>query len=92
MYHIVPYERSEYPCYYKRNIIRSMSVAKIVQLVGSYEKGWEDAAQTAVKGATKSIRGIHGIEVKDITAKIDSKTGKIRHYMVGIKLSFGIER
>ena len=69
-----------------------MSVAKIVELVGSSEKGWEDATQTAVKEATKSIRGIHGIEVKDITAKIDSKTGKIRQYRVGIKLSFGIER
>ena len=69
-----------------------MSVAKIVELVGSSEKGWEDAAQTAVKEATKSIRGIHGIKVRDITAKIDSKTGKIRQYRVGIKLSFGIER
>lgn len=35
-----------------------MSVAKIVELVGSSEKGWEDAAQTVVKEATKSIRGI----------------------------------
>ena len=69
-----------------------MSVAKIVELVGTSEKGWEDGAQTAVKEATKTIRGIHGIEVKDITAKIDSKTGKIRQYRVGIKLSFGIER
>jgi flavin-binding protein dodecin len=69
-----------------------MSVAKIVELVGSSEKGWEDAAQTAVKEATKTIRGIHGIEVKDITAKIDSKTGQIQEYRVGIKLSFAIER
>ena len=49
-------------------------------------------AQTAVKEATKTIRGIHGIEVKDITAKIDSQTGKIQEDRVGIKLSFGIER
>jgi dodecin len=69
-----------------------MSVAKIVELVGSSEKGWEDAAKTAVKEATKTIRGIHGIEVKGMTAKIDGKTGKIREYRVGIKLSFGIER
>ena len=69
-----------------------MSVAKIVELIGSSEKGWEDAAQNAVKEATKTIRGIHGIEVKDITAKIDGKTGKIQEYRVGIKLSFSIER
>ena len=69
-----------------------MSVAKIVELIGSSEKGWEDAAQNAVKEATKTIRGVHGIEVKDITAKIDGKTGKIQQYRVGIKLSFSIER
>jgi dodecin len=69
-----------------------MSVAKIVELIGSSEKGWEDAAQNAVKEATKTIRGVHGIEVKDITAKIDGKTGKIQEYRVGIKLSFSIER
>ena len=45
-----------------------------------------------LKRQPRQYRGIHGIEVKDITAKIDSKTGKIRQYRVGIKLSFGIER
>jgi flavin-binding protein dodecin len=59
-----------------------MSVAKIVEFVGSSEKGWEDAAQTAVKEATKSIRGIHGIEVKDITAKQEKydSTGSVLSY------------
>ena len=30
-----------------------MSVAKIVEIVGSSEKGWEDAAQVAVNEAMK---------------------------------------
>lgn len=69
-----------------------MSVAKIVELVGSSNKSWEDAAQVAVHEAIKTIHGIRGIEVTDMTAKVDSKTGKIQEYRLCIKLSFGVER
>jgi dodecin len=68
-----------------------MSVAKIVELVGSSENGWEDAAQAAVNEAMKSLRGIRGIEVVDQTAQVDSKTGKITKYRTCVKMSFGIE-
>jgi flavin-binding protein dodecin len=33
----------------------------------------EDAAQTAVKEAVKTIRNVHAIEVLDKTAKVDPK-------------------
>ena len=69
-----------------------MSVASIVELIGSSGKSWEDAAQVAVDDAIKTIRGIRGIEVTDMTAKIDSKTGKIQEYRVCVKLAFGVER
>jgi flavin-binding protein dodecin len=53
------------------NVITKMaSVAKISEIVGSSNKGWEDAAQVAVNEAVKTIRGIHGIEVVDQTAKV----------------------
>jgi flavin-binding protein dodecin len=68
-----------------------MSVAKIVELVGSSDKGWEDAAQAAVSEAMKTLRGVRGIEVVDQTAQIDSKTGKIAKYRTCVKLSFGVE-
>ncbi len=51
-----------------------MSVAKIVEIVGSSNKGWEDAAKNAVNEAAKTIRDIHGIEIKDMTATIDQST------------------
>jgi flavin-binding protein dodecin len=69
-----------------------MSVAKIVELVSSSNKSWEDAAQVAVNEAIKTIHGIRGIEVTDMTAKVDSKTGNIQEYRVCVKLSFGVER
>ncbi|MFZ0555846.1 MAG: dodecin family protein [Nitrososphaeraceae archaeon] len=66
-------------------------VAKIIELVGSSEKSWEDAAQVAVDEARKTIHGIHGIEVKDMTATVDTNTGKISQFRAGVKVSFGIE-
>lgn len=39
-----------------------MSIAKIEEIVGTSDKGWEDAAQIAVKEAIKTVRGIYGIE------------------------------
>ena len=67
-------------------------IAEIVELVGASEKSWADAAQVAVNEAIKTIRGVRGIDVKDLTAKVDSDTGKIREYRVCVKLSFAVER
>ena len=55
------------------------------------DKGWEDAAQVAVKEAMKTLRDIRGIEVADQTALVDPKTGKIIKYRTCVKLSFGLE-
>jgi dodecin len=77
--------------YKKPSSNRSMSVAKIVEIVGSSDKGWEDAAQVAVEEAMRTLRGIRGIEVADQTAQVDPKTGKILKYRTCIKLSFGLE-
>jgi dodecin len=67
------------------------SVAKIIEVVGSSDKSWEDAAQVAVDEAKKTLHGIHGIEVKDMTATVDTNTGKITQFRAGVKVSFGIE-
>jgi flavin-binding protein dodecin len=56
-------------------------VAKIVEIVGSSTKGWEDAAQVAVDEAKKT----------DMTAKVDPNSSKIEEYRACIKLSFGVE-
>ena len=70
----------------------STPIAEIVELVGSSDKSWEDAAQTALNEAVKTIRNITGIEVLDKTAHVDPKTGNITEYRAVIKLAFGVER
>jgi dodecin len=46
-------------------------VAKVIEIVGSSDKSWQDAAQAALNEAKKTIHGITGVEVGDMTAKVD---------------------
>lgn len=66
-------------------------VAKIVEIIGSSDKGWEEAAQVALDEAKKTIHGITGLEVTDMTAKVDPNSGKISQYRGAVKISFGVE-
>ena len=43
-------------------------VAKIIEIVGSSDKSWQEAAQAALNEAKKTIHGITGVEVGDMTA------------------------
>ncbi|MDQ3967695.1 MAG: dodecin family protein [Thermoproteota archaeon] len=65
-------------------------VAKIVEIVGTSNKGWEDAAKVAIDEARKTIRGIRGIKIKDMTARVDSDTGRLVEYRTSVNLSFGV--
>jgi len=66
-----------------------MVVVKIVELIGSSQKSWEDAAQNVLKEATDTIRDIKSIDVKHFTAKV--KNNKILEYRVVVHLAFGVE-
>jgi dodecin len=66
-------------------------IAKIIEVVGSSERGWSEAAQAALNEAKKTISGITGLEVVDKTAKVDPATGRVTEYRVGVKIAFGVE-
>ncbi|MBS4007972.1 MAG: dodecin domain-containing protein [Clostridium sp.] len=65
-----------------------MAVAKIIELVGESNKGWEDAVQRAVADASKTVENITGVEVCNMTANIDD--GRISEYKVNVKVAFGV--
>jgi len=69
-----------------------VSVAKILELVGSSKEGWEDAAQVAITGAAKTVHGIRGLEITDLTARAVSNPCKIEEYRLCVKLAFSVER
>ena len=66
-------------------------VAKIIEIVGSSDKSWQDAAQSALNEAKKTIHGITGVEVGDMTAKVDPNSGNIAEYHTAVKIAFGVE-
>ena len=65
-------------------------VAKIIEIIGTSEKSWEAAAQVAIDEARKTVRGIRGIKIKEMTARIDPNTGGIKEYRTCLNLSFGV--
>jgi flavin-binding protein dodecin len=66
-------------------------IAKIIEVIGTSEKGWSEAAQAALDEAKKTVNGITGLEVLDKTAKVDPASGQITEYRVGVKIAFGVE-
>ncbi|MFL6456911.1 MAG: dodecin family protein [Nitrososphaeraceae archaeon] len=66
-------------------------IAKVLQIIGNSDKSWQDAAQVALEEAKKTVHGITGIEIMDMTAKVDSNTGNITEYHTAVKIAFGVE-
>jgi flavin-binding protein dodecin len=67
----------------------SDSVYKVIELVGSSTKSWEDAAKNAITKASKSLRDLRIAEV--LAQDIHLKDGKIDFYRTKVKLSFKYE-
>jgi flavin-binding protein dodecin len=67
----------------------SDSVYKVIELVGSSTKSWEDAANNAIIKASKSLRDLRIAEV--LAQDIHLKDGKIEFYRTKLKISFKYE-
>ncbi len=64
-------------------------VAKVIEVVGKSEQSWEDAVNTAIRVASKTVHNIKGVEVEKMTAKV--KDGKIVTYKATVKLVFVVD-
>lgn len=65
-----------------------MSVVKVIEVMAESSKSWEDATRTGVEKASKSIKGISSVWVKDQSAKVED--GKVSKYRVTLKISFEV--
>jgi flavin-binding protein dodecin len=66
-----------------------MSVLKVIELLSSSNSGWEDATQKAITKASKSVKNIRSVYVKDQSAAVSD--GKISEYRVTLKVKFELE-
>ncbi len=65
-----------------------MAVLKVIEILASSEKGWEDATANAVKMAAKTVKGIRSVYVQDTSAVVNDN--KITEFRVNVKITFEV--
>ncbi len=65
-----------------------MSVLKVIEVMASSPKGWEDATAVAVKMAGKTVKEIRSVYVQDMSAVVNDN--KITEYRVTVKITFEV--
>jgi flavin-binding protein dodecin len=68
----------------------SNSVYKIIELVGTSDTSWEDAAKAAVEKAGKTLRDLRIAEVVKLDMAMED--GKVKAYRARINVSFKYEK
>jgi flavin-binding protein dodecin len=65
-----------------------MSVLKVIEVMASSPKGWEDATAIAVKMAGTTVKEIRSVYVQDMSAVVNDN--KITEYRVTVKITFEV--
>lgn len=65
------------------------SIYKIIELVGTSEKSWEEAAKNAVEKAGASLRNMRIAEIAQLDMKVEDN--KVTAYRARVKVSFKYE-
>jgi len=63
-----------------------MSVAKVSEITSSSDKSFEDAIQTGITRASKTLENIQGAWINEQTVVV--KNGKVAEWRVNMKVTF----
>ena len=63
-----------------------MSIAKVIEVIASSTKGYEDAVSSGIAKAAETIDGIEGAWVKD--TKVTVRDGTVREWRVILAITF----
>lgn len=66
-----------------------MSVVKVLEVIASSEKSFDDAVRSAVAEVSKTVKNIDSVWVKDFKCHV--KDGNISTYGVICKVSFRVD-
>ena len=66
-----------------------MELAKVIHVVSTSSKSFDDAVQQGVTSAAKTVRGISGVKVTDWTAKVEND--KLTCFKVTMDVAFAVE-
>jgi len=65
-----------------------MALLKVIEIMASSPKSWEDATIIAVKTAGETIKGIRSVYIQHMSAQVEKN--KISEYRVTAKISFEV--
>lgn len=65
------------------------SVYKVIELVGTSEVSWEEAAKRAVEAAGKSLHGLRIAEIKALDLRVED--GQVVAYRAKVDVSFKLD-
>ena len=65
-------------------------IVKVIEILSASPKSWEEASQSVVAEASKTLRNIRSVYIKEFSASVDGK--KITSYRVNAKVTFEMER
>ena len=66
----------------------SNSTYKIIELVGTSDKSWEEAARTAIETAGKTLKELRIAEVTKLDVTVEN--GTIKNYRARLNVSFKV--
>ncbi len=64
-------------------------VVKVIELLGQSEQSWEDAAQGVVEEASKTLRNIRSVYIKEFQAAVENN--RITQFRINAKVTFDLE-
>ncbi len=67
-----------------------MAVIKVIEVLAQSEKSWEDAAQEAIREASKTVNNIKSIYIKEMEAQVEDD--KIVQFRINAKISFLLKK
>lgn len=67
-----------------------MSIVKVIEVIASSNNSFDDATRNALKEASKSVKNIQSIFVKEMNAKVEKN--EIVSFGVNAKVSFLIDK
>ena len=67
-----------------------MAVVKVIELLGESGESWEEATRQVVADATRTLRGVTSVWVKEFQATVEND--QVKNYRVTAKVSFVMER
>lgn len=61
-------------------------VYRVIELIGTSKKSWEDAAKNAVESHARTLKDLRVAQIKELDMRVDE--GKVSLYRAKVSVSF----